>query len=137
MVRLLDGPIRLGGPGPELTRVPGDPGGGLSADVPALGPRVLYVEQARMDGLEAPTRQRVYVVDPGEPMESAAVIRVFELAVAGSSVGACGRAVRPRFTRDELVERVGCAMALRSDGPVWRGATRAAAARRRSRARPT
>ena len=107
------------------------------ADVPALGPRVLYVEQARMDGLEAPTRQRVYVVDPGEPMESAAVIRVFELAVAGSSVGACGHAVRPRFTRDELVERVGCAMAVRSDGPVWEVRPRAAAARPRSRARPT
>jgi hypothetical protein len=93
------------------------------ADVPPLGPRVLYVEQAPLENLEAPVRQRVYVLDPGEPLESAAVARVFELAVPGSSVGACGFAVRPRFTRDELVERVGCAMVLRSDGPVWRGAT--------------
>jgi hypothetical protein len=73
------------------------------ADVPALGPRVLYVEQVRMDGTDTPDRQRVYVIDPGDPVESAAVARVFELAVAGSSVGACGLSARPRFTRDELV----------------------------------
>ena len=93
------------------------------ADVPALGPRVLYVEEARMDALDAPTRQRVYVIEPGEPMESAAVSRVFELAVPGSSVGACGLSVRPRFTRDELMERVGCTVSLRADGPVYRGST--------------
>jgi hypothetical protein len=38
-------------------------------------------------------------------------------------MGACGLAVPPRFTRDELVERVGCALALRSDATVWRGST--------------
>ncbi|MGZ6139340.1 MAG: chromophore lyase CpcT/CpeT [Myxococcaceae bacterium] len=93
------------------------------ADVPALGPRVLYVEQTRMENPDAPERQRVLLLDPGEPVESVAISRVFELAVPGSSVGACGLAVRPRFTRDELVERVGCAMALRSDATVWRGST--------------
>jgi len=93
------------------------------ADVPALGPRVLYVEQARMESPDVPERQRVLVLEPGDPVESAAVARVFELAVNGSSVGACGLAVRPRFTRDELVERVGCALALKSDATVWRGST--------------
>ena len=93
------------------------------ADVPSLGSRVLYVEQARMEAPATPDRQRVYVVDPGEPAESAAVLRVFELAVSGSSVGACGLSVPPRFTRDELVERVGCTVSLRADGPVYRGNT--------------
>ena len=93
------------------------------ADVPALGTRVLYAEQVRMDGTDTPERQRVYVIEPGEPVESSAVARVFELAVAGSSVGACGLSVRPRFTRDELVERVGCTISLRADGPVYRGST--------------
>jgi hypothetical protein len=65
----------------------------------------------------------VYVVDPGEPAESAALLRVFELAVSGSSVGGCGLSVPPRFTRDELVERVGCTVPLRADGPVYRGNT--------------
>ncbi|HZX43659.1 MAG TPA: CpcT/CpeT family chromophore lyase, partial [Myxococcaceae bacterium] len=31
-----------------------------AADVPTLGQRVLYVEQARLDAPEAPIRQRVY-----------------------------------------------------------------------------
>lgn len=93
------------------------------ADVPALGPRVLYVEQAQMDSPDAPYRQRVYSIEPGEPMESAAMSRVFELAVPGSSVGGCGLSVRPRFTREELVERVGCAVSLHADGKVFRGGT--------------
>lgn len=93
------------------------------AEVPGLGPRVLYVEQSRMESPDAPERQRVLAIDPGEPTESAAVSRVFELAVPGSSVGACALPVHPRFTRDELVERVGCAMTFRSDTSVWRGST--------------
>jgi hypothetical protein len=93
------------------------------ADVPSLGPRVLYVEQTRMDAVDRPERQRVYAIEPAEPAESAAVVRVFDLAVSGSSVGACGLSVRPRFTRDELVEREGCKVSLRADGPVYRGST--------------
>ena len=93
------------------------------ADVPSLGSRVLYVEQTRMDAAEAPERQRIYVIEQGDPVESVAVARVFELAEPRSSVGACGRSVRPHFGRDELVERVGCTLSLHADGPVYRGAT--------------
>jgi len=94
------------------------------AEVPSLGPRVLYVEQTRVGGeKDEPYRQRVYVIEPGEPLESAAVLRVFELTVPGSSVGACGGSVPPRFTRDEVMERVGCAVPLHVDGTVFRGAT--------------
>lgn len=93
------------------------------ADVPSLGPRVLYVEQRRMDAADSPERQRVYAFEPADPADSAAVARVFDLAVPGSSVGACGLSVRPRFTRDELVERVGCTVSLHADGPVYRGST--------------
>jgi hypothetical protein len=93
------------------------------AEVPSLGPRVLYVEQAQMDAADRPERQRVYVIEPDDPVDSAAVARVFDLAVPGSSIGACGLSVRPRFTREELVERVGCKVSLRSDGPVYRGST--------------
>jgi hypothetical protein len=94
------------------------------ADVPALGSRVLYVEQARMDAAESPERQRVFVIEQGDPVESSAVARVFDLAEPRSSVGACGRSARPQFTRDELVERVGCTVSLHADGPVYRGSTR-------------
>src|SRR5262249_2267393 len=85
------------------------------ADAPPLGPRALYVEWTRTGSDQAPERQRVYVLDPGEPLESTANLRVFELAVPGSSVGACASAVPPRFTREELVERVGCAMPMRAE----------------------
>jgi len=94
-----------------------------AADVPALGPRVLYVEQARLDALDAPIRQRVYALEPGEPIESAAMSRVFELENPRAAVGACGRGTPPRFAREELMERVGCAVALHADGRILRGAT--------------
>jgi hypothetical protein len=94
-----------------------------AAEVPALGPRVLYVEQSPLDALDAPIRQRVYALEPGEPLESAAVSRVFELENPRAAVGACGRGTPPRFARDELVERVGCAVALHAEGRVLRGAT--------------
>jgi CpeT/CpcT family (DUF1001) len=93
------------------------------AEVPSLGPRVLYVEQARLDAADAPSRQRVYVLEPREPLESAAVARVFELENPRAAVGACARARPPQFARDELIERVGCAVELRADGSLFRGAT--------------
>ncbi|HUM12893.1 MAG TPA: chromophore lyase CpcT/CpeT [Myxococcaceae bacterium] len=94
-----------------------------AADVPALGPRVLYVEQTRLAAPDTPIRQRVYALEAGEPIESAAVSRVFELENPGAAVGACSRGGPPRFARDELVERVGCAVALRAEGRVLRGGT--------------
>jgi len=94
-----------------------------AADAPSLGARVLYVEHARVDALDAPVRQRVYVLEAGEPLESAAVARVFELENPHGAAGACGRSSPPRFARDELIERVGCAVALRSDGSILRGST--------------
>jgi hypothetical protein len=93
------------------------------AEAPSLGTRVLYVEHARVDALEAPVRQRVYVLEPGDPLESAAVARVFELENPRGAAGACSRSAPPRFSRDELIERVGCAVALRADGSLFRGTT--------------
>lgn len=93
------------------------------AEAPSLGARVLYVEHARLDALDAPVRQRVYVLEAGEPLESAAVARVFELENPRGAAGACSRSSPPRFARDELIERVGCAVALRADGSLLRGTT--------------
>jgi hypothetical protein len=94
-----------------------------AAEVAGFGSRVLYVEQARIDALGAPFRQRVYVLEPGEPVESTAVSRVFELEDPGAAVGACSRSRAPRFTRDGLIERVGCVVALHAEGGVLRGTT--------------
>lgn len=93
------------------------------ADVPSLGPRVLYVEQTRVDASDAPVRQRVYALEPGDPLDSVAVARVFELENSRAAVGACARGRPPQFARDELIERVGCAVILRAEGGLFRGAT--------------
>lgn len=94
------------------------------AEVPSLGPRALYVEHARLEASDSePVRQRVYLLEPDEPLESAAVVRVFELENPRAAVGACARGRPPRFARDELIERVGCAIALRAEGDLLRGAT--------------
>jgi len=93
------------------------------AQVSGMGPRALYVEEARMETPGAPYRQRVYVLEPLEPSASVAMAQVFDLENPGAAAGACGRAEPPRFTRDALVERVGCAMRLRAEGSVWRGST--------------
>jgi len=94
-----------------------------AAEVPGFGSRVLYVEEARLDALGAPFRQRIYVLEPCEPVESAAVSRVFDLQDPGAAVGACARGRAPRFARDELIERVGCVVALHAEGGVLRGTT--------------
>jgi len=93
------------------------------ADAPALGPRVLYVEQTRIGDADMPYRQRVYALEPGDPVDSVAAMRVFELAAPGSAVGACRGGSPPRFAREDLVERVGCAFSLHTDGAVLRGGT--------------
>jgi len=93
------------------------------AEAVGLGPRALYVEWTQLARPDTPERQRVVVVEPGEPAEETAISRVFELADPGAAAGACGRKSPPRFRRDELVERVGCAMSLHADGTVFRGST--------------
>lgn len=93
------------------------------AQVAGMGPRVLYLEQARMDSPRAPYEQRVYVVEPLEPSTSVAVSRSFELADPGRAVGACDQGTPPRFDRDALVERLGCAVRVEAEGEVWRGST--------------
>src|SRR5262249_36755580 len=67
--------------------------------------------------------QRVYVLEAGEPADSAAVSRVFDLENPGAAVGACSQGQPPRFARDELIERVGCVVTLHAEGGVLRGTT--------------
>lgn len=80
---------------------------------PSLGRHVLYVEQARADKLAEPYRQRLYVVEPGQPGE--VVSRVFEFADPAPFIGFCNRseAERPSYTDGLAAEKVGCAVHLR------------------------
>ena len=80
---------------------------------PTLGKHVLYVEQARADKLAEPYRQRLYVVEPGEPGE--VISRVFEFTDPAPFTGFCDRAEadRPGYTDGLAAEKVGCAVHLR------------------------
>ncbi|HTS80016.1 MAG TPA: chromophore lyase CpcT/CpeT [Myxococcaceae bacterium] len=93
------------------------------AEVVGLGPRALYVEQARMESPRAPYEQRVYVLEPLEPSSSVAVSHVFVLAQPAAAVGACEQGRPPRFERDALVEHLGCAVRLHAEGNAWQGST--------------
>ena len=80
---------------------------------PTLGKQVLYVEQARADKLAEPYRQRLYVVEPGQPGE--VISRVFEFTDAAPFTGFCSRPAsdRPGYADGLAAEKVGCAVHLR------------------------
>lgn len=88
---------------------------------PAQGPLVLYVEQARMDSLTAPYRQRLYVIEPGKDAGTARS-RVFEFANPKSVVGLCAHP--DQYDPGTVVEeRAGCAVSLAWDGAAFHGGT--------------
>jgi hypothetical protein len=96
-----------------------------------LGPRVLYVEQARMETLGKPYRQRIYVI--GRRDERTAVSQVLELTSPKDWVGACDEPSTRSVTKAESVERPGCSVVLhrQADGSFvgatgdleWNGST--------------
>jgi len=89
---------------------------------PELGPRVLYIEQAMLEQVHAPYRQRLYVIEAGPG--GSVVSRVFELRDPKPSVGLCDAPAGPRrFGADEVEERVGCRVELVRTGEAYRGGT--------------
>lgn len=89
-------------------------------DAPEIGPRVLYVEQARPPA--APYRQRLYVIDRKDA--STAVSRVFELRTPKAWVGAC-EDMKPRTAvPTDAEEKSGCGVEMHLVSPgVFEGAT--------------
>jgi CpeT protein len=92
--------------------------------LPALGPAVLYVEQAIMTSLDRPYRQRLYVLSPGPgPMDVTST--VYTLAAPSASIGRCDAAAPPSLTVDDAVLRAGCEVFLteladgRFEGTTW------------------
>jgi hypothetical protein len=90
---------------------------------PSLGAWVLYVEQAAAESLNAPYRQRLYVVEPDPNNPDGAVSRVFELAAPEAAVGLCDAPDRLTFTAEAVEERPGCAVALTWQDGAFVGAT--------------
>lgn len=94
-----------------------------SIAAPELGSRVLYVEQALMKRLEAPYRQRVYVLEPGDPLETRASGRVFALTNPKAAIGACANGRSLTLGAQDVVEQPGCALTLRLEGDRLMGGT--------------
>ena len=91
-------------------------------EAPALGARVLYVEQAAVESLAQPYRQRLYVLEQVDATHARS--RVFELADPSKTVGLCDDpAVQARFDPAGAIERAGCAVELTWDGQRFVGGT--------------
>ena len=89
---------------------------------PELGQRVLYIEQALLEQVGAPYRQRLYVIEAGPG--GGVVSRVFELRDPKPSVGLCDAPAGPRrFAASDVEEREGCRVELVRAGDVYRGGT--------------
>jgi hypothetical protein len=88
---------------------------------PALGERVLYVEQATMDSPARPYRQRLYVIEP--LADGRVQSRVFTTTQAEQLIGLCRTGSEPAVAESAAQERVGCAVVMERDGKQYRGGT--------------
>ena len=88
-------------------------------ELPALGARVLYIEQAKVG--VAPYRQRLYVVEGIDA--TTARSRVFEANDPSPLVGLCAATTRPALAAGDFVERVGCSVEMHWTGAHFEGHT--------------
>lgn len=93
-----------------------------TVEAPELGELVLYIEQALSNRIDAPYRQRLYVVERID--DESARSRVFTLANEAAMVGACDRAAPTTLAAADATERDGCAVDLAwVDGDHFEGGT--------------
>jgi CpeT protein len=92
-------------------------------EVPALGARVLYIEQAQLAALDQPYRQRLYVLEAGEDPATQVVSRVFEFKTASKYIGLCGKEPAPVISAAQTEEKAGCAVRMAWDGAQFVGGT--------------
>lgn len=95
-----------------------------AVSVPELGERVLYIEQASIDDLDAPYRQRLYVVD--RVSDDVAVSRVYEAdrsSIEAGLVGLCDDPAAAELDADDFDLREGCDVVMAWDGSAFTGGT--------------
>jgi CpeT protein len=91
--------------------------------LPALGAHVVYVEQAMLDSVDAPYRQRLYVVS-GDATQ--VVSAVLELDAPEQVIGVCdfSPADRSRVLAAQTATPLeGCEVVLQADADGWSGGT--------------
>jgi CpeT protein len=94
-----------------------------AVEAPELGELALYVEQA-VPGSD-PYRQRIYVIEEAEPVDSTARSVIYELDYTMPWIGFCegeGSATGT-VTPDMVTELEGCAVTVSWDGASFEGST--------------
>lgn len=91
-------------------------------ELPELGERVLYVEQALHETPDEPYRQRFYALEAGDS-ENVAVSRIFEAERSRSLIGTCADPAALDVDADKITELAGCEVVLTWDGEAWTGGT--------------
>ncbi|MBM76531.1 MAG: hypothetical protein CMK59_14080 [Proteobacteria bacterium] len=92
-----------------------------AVDAPEIGEHVLYVEQASLSSLNAPYRQRLYVLTQTSDTEITSTI--YSLKAPNASIGLCNESTTSNFTFDDVELREGCDVYLEHDGEAFHGAT--------------
>ena len=95
-----------------------------AVDFADMGTRVLYVEQASMETLSQPYRQRLYVVEDLEDGRVSSEIYAFTDSKAANLIGACDAPEDITIKTKHLVDRTGCTVWLEEmDDGSFEGAT--------------
>ncbi|MBM4374159.1 MAG: chromophore lyase CpcT/CpeT [Deltaproteobacteria bacterium] len=81
-------------------------------DAPALGERVLYVEQALMTKLGAPYRQRLYVISPVAGSTTRVTSDIYDLKAPKQAVGLCDAEALASFEASDAIKQDGCTVGL-------------------------
>lgn len=88
-------------------------------DAPELGARVLYLEQATLDSLDQPYRQRLYAVD-GDDASNEGWTRIYALREPAAAVGRCAQAGVASYGPEEVELREGCGVRVDWDADAAR-----------------
>lgn len=93
-------------------------------DAPDLGDRVVYVEQASMDSLSEPYRQRLYVLSADDEAGTAETV-IYSLVSPGSWVGLCAEDELATLDESDVELREGCGVQLtwQEDTATFEGGT--------------
>ena len=91
-------------------------------ELPELGSNVLYVEQAALDNVNSPYRQRIYLVENVDD-RVASHVYAMETSLEVSMVGACENPEAITVSMDQIVERIGCTVWLESVADGYEGGT--------------
>ena len=90
-------------------------------EAPEFGSEVLYVEQALLSDLNAPYRQRLYVVEQLD--DDTVQSTIYSLINEDSAIGLCDRSETVSFTSSDVTLRQGCHVTLEWNGTGFAGAT--------------